>query len=246
VDRTLHGKTAPRFLASFVPFQRLAAPLGMVNALSQLVLKLASPGVPDTYQGSELWNFDLVDPDNRRPVDYDLRRRMLDSLQPLVDRGERGQSAADDVAALVRDWPDGRIKLFITACGLRFRRRHASLLLHGEYLPLVAKGAAADSLVGFARSDGEHTLLAVVPRLSARRAWGSTRIGLPHFCRAARYRHLLTGELFHAAVEGQARFLAASDVFHTSPVALLQPDIPSAASPTGIDDAGGAAANGEQ
>jgi (1->4)-alpha-D-glucan 1-alpha-D-glucosylmutase len=224
VDKTLHGRTAPRFLASFVQFQRRVAPVGIVNALSQLVLKLASPGVPDTYQGSELWNFDLVDPDNRRPVDYALRCRLLDSLQPLIDRVERGETAVEEVAALRRDWHDGRIKLFITACGLRFRRRHPSLLLYGEYLPLAGEGAAADAVVGFARSDAEHTLLALVPRLSARVTWGPTRISLPHSCAANRYRHLLTGEVLHTGVDGRSRFLVAADVFRTLPVALLKAD----------------------
>lgn len=200
----------------------------MVNALSQLVLKLASPGVPDTYQGSELWNFDLVDPDNRRPVDYELRRRLLDSLQPLIDRVEGGHPAAEDVAELLRNWHDGRIKLFITACGLRFRRRHAPLLLHGDYVPLAADGDAADRVVGFARSGADRTLLAVVPRLSVGVTWGATRIGLPDACAADRYRHLLTGEVFHAAADGRNRFLSAADVFRTLPVGLLEPDISSA------------------
>jgi (1->4)-alpha-D-glucan 1-alpha-D-glucosylmutase len=192
------------------------------------VLKLASPGVPDTYQGSELWNFDLVDPDNRRPVDYELRRRLLDSLQPLIDRVEGGDAAAREVAELLRTWHDGRIKVFITACGLRFRRRHAPLLLHGDYVPLAGDGDAADRVVGFARSDAQRTLLAVVRRLSAGVTWGATRIGLPDECAADRYRHLFTGEVFHAGADGRNRFLSAADVFRTLPVALLEPDISSA------------------
>jgi (1->4)-alpha-D-glucan 1-alpha-D-glucosylmutase len=85
VDRTLRGSGSSRFLSLFVPFQRRIAPLGMVNSLAQLVLKLASPGVPDSYQGNELWDFHLVDPDNRRPVDFARRRRLLEQMQPLVD-----------------------------------------------------------------------------------------------------------------------------------------------------------------
>lgn len=225
VDKSLHGRTAPRFLGSFVPFQRRVALFGMVNALSQLVLKLASPGVPDTYQGSELWNFDLVDPDNRRPVDYLLRRRLLDSLQPIVERIEQGLDAAAEAAELLRNWHDGRIKLFITACGLRFRRRHPSLLLHGDYVPISADGEAADRVVGFARSNAESTLLAIVPRLSARVSWDGTRIGVPGHCPGDRFRHLLTGEVFRVGVDSHHRFLAAADVFRTLPVALLEPDI---------------------
>lgn len=223
VDKTLNGRTAARFLPSFAQFQRRAAPIGMRNALAQLVLKIASPGVPDTYQGSELWNFDLVDPDNRRPVDYDVRRSLLDALLPLIDRVERGEDCANEVAALLREWHDGRIKLFITACGLRFRRQHAALMLHGEYLPLAADGPGADHVVGFARRARADALFAIVPRLTARLAWGATRIALPGTDASERYRHLLTGELIEVEHDGHNRFLRAADLFRTLPVALLAP-----------------------
>ena len=142
VRRTLTGHTAPRFMAAFVPFQRRVAQAGMVNSLAQLVLKLASPGVPDFYQGTELWDLSLVDPDNRRPVDFTARQALLDGLGPTIDRLETGRGATDDVADLLERWSDGAIKLFVTACGLRFRREHAGLLLSGEtaggHLPAAA------------------------------------------------------------------------------------------------------------
>src|SRR5690606_6255815 len=124
-EGTLAGSTAARFLASFVPFQRRLAWFGMLNSLAQLVLRLGSPGVPDLYQGSELWNFSLVDPDNRRPVDFALRRRLLRELDDA--RPEE----------LLEHWPDGRAKLFTVARALRFRREHPDLLLHGEYEALT-------------------------------------------------------------------------------------------------------------
>jgi (1->4)-alpha-D-glucan 1-alpha-D-glucosylmutase len=225
VDNALNGRTAPRFLASFLSFHRRVERLGMVNALAQLVLKLASPGVADIYQGSELWNLDLVDPDNRRPVDYGLRRRLLDSLQPLIDRVERGETASEAVADLLHNWHDGRIKMFVTACGLRFRRQHPALLLRGDYLPLSIEGAAADHVVGFARRDAEHAVLALVPRFNAQLTWDITRITLPEPSPADRYHHLFTGETIPAHTEGPGRFLLAAEVFRTFPVALLRPDI---------------------
>jgi (1->4)-alpha-D-glucan 1-alpha-D-glucosylmutase len=225
VDRTLQGQTAPRFFASFLPFLRRIAPLGMINSLAQLVLKMASPGVPDTFQGSELWNFDLVDPDNRRPVDFERRRQMLESLQPLIDRVESGQTIDRDIVDLVRDWHDGRIKLFLTACALRYRRTHASLLQSGEYLPIAGEGEAADHVMGFARRDAGSMLVAVVPRLTARAGWTDTYIRLHESCTSDRYRHLFTGEVMTADTHDGGRRLHAAEVFRTSPVALLAADL---------------------
>ena len=229
VNRTLTGPTAPRFLAAFAPFQRRVAQAGMVNSLAQLVLKLASPGIPDFYQGTELWDPSLVDPDNRRPVDFAARQALLDGLRPIVDQLEAGRAAARDVTDLLERWSDGAIKLLVTTCGLRFRREHAGLLLSGDYQVLEAEGPAADHLVAFARYDESGTLIALVPRLvsslvSERRplplgpeTWASMRILLPEGMGAAGYRHLLTGE----TVDMIGSHLLAAAVFHTSPVALL-------------------------
>lgn len=206
VEETLAGRTARRFLASFVPFQRLCARVGMVNSLGQLVLKLASPGVPDFYQGTELWDLSLVDPDNRRPVDFATRQRLLAELRPIVHRIERGDAVEREVGDLLDCWRDGRFKLFVTSCGMRFRRRHAALMLDGTYTPLDAHGPRRDHVVAFARHDDSGVLLAVVPRLVAplmdgnqpapvwSGAWGSDTIALPEAVRAAGYRHVLTGE----------------------------------------------------
>ncbi len=233
VHRTLTGRTAARFLAAFVPFQRRVALAGMVTSLAQLVLKLASPGVPDFYQGTELWDLSLVDPDNRRPVDFAARRTRLAGLRPAIDRVEAGQDASDDIAGLLDRSSDGTVKLFVTACGLRFRREHATLLLSGDYCPLEVEGPTAEHLVAFARRDTSGTLLAIVPRLvmslttdsrSLPRGddtWTSTRVLLPASAGAVvRYRHVLTGETLDARED---RLLAA-DVFRTSPVALLWAD----------------------
>jgi (1->4)-alpha-D-glucan 1-alpha-D-glucosylmutase len=225
VERTLSGRMAYRFVASFIPIERRLAELGMINSLAQLALKLTSPGVADFYQGCELWNFDLVDPDNRRPVDYMRRLRLLDELQPLIDRAEEGAPVMPDLAHLVRHWYDGRIKMFVTACLLRFRRRHAELMLSGDYLPLAVEGPAADHLVGFARCRPSKALLCIVPRLTGRlSSWESTRIFLPPDVEAFRFRHLLTAERFDAQHEGKQRWLPATDVFGSSPIALLAAD----------------------
>jgi (1->4)-alpha-D-glucan 1-alpha-D-glucosylmutase len=231
VKHTLAGRTARRFLASFVPFQRRVAQVGMVNSLSQLVLKLASPGVPDFYQGTELWDLNLVDPDNRRAVDFAARRRLLDELRPVLDRLEEERTAEHEVQDLVTRWPDGRIKLLITTRGMRFRRQHRALMLHGAYTPLDVDGDRADHVVAFARHDATGTLLAVAPRLilplvtDARPlpvgpdAWATTRIVLPPGTRAARYRHVMTGEWCGTTSDGSS--LPVASALRSCPVALL-------------------------
>jgi (1->4)-alpha-D-glucan 1-alpha-D-glucosylmutase len=232
VRGSLGGATAKRFLIWFVPFHRRVARIGMINALAQLVLKLTSPGVPDFYQGSELWDYSLVDPDNRHPVDFPTRQALLDSVLPMVARLEAGGVVASEVDGLIEGWPDGRIKLFITTCGLRFRREHVDLMRHGDYQPLVVEGASAEYLVAFARHDDSGTLVTVAPRLimsvsrdfsslpRGLRTWGDTRLVLPPWAQHPRYRHVLTGETVQAG-EGH---LAVAEILHTCPVGLLWAD----------------------
>jgi len=230
VERSLTGRTAPAFLASFVPLVRRLATAGLMNSLAQLVLKLASPGVPDIYQGTELWDFSLVDPDNRRPVDFAARRQALEQLQPwlaAMDHAQAGPQQAAAVAALLASWPDGRIKLYLTAVGLRLRRTAGDVWVSGDYQALAAIGAARDHVVAFARSNGRRAGLAVVPRLTARSAgpgppasgglWGETALELPEALAGRRFVNEVTGEVVTAA----GRRLAVGRVLSTCPVALL-------------------------
>jgi (1->4)-alpha-D-glucan 1-alpha-D-glucosylmutase len=230
VRKTLTGPTAARFLAACAPMARRLAAAGAVNALSQLVLKLAAPGVADFYQGTELWDLSLVDPDNRRPVDYGRRRAMLDSLEPLLAAGAEGRPRLEAVAAIVDDWPDGRVKLLVTAAGLRFRRAHADLVARGEYTPLVAEGPAADQILAFARHDGSGALIALVPRLVLSlmedrpprgEVWRGTSVVLPGALARGSFRHLITGESLVATSGGESVHLPVSDALASFPVALL-------------------------
>ncbi|HEY7957687.1 MAG TPA: malto-oligosyltrehalose synthase, partial [Polyangia bacterium] len=155
------------FLDDFVPFQRRLAEAARLSSLGQVALKLAAPGVADIYQGCELWDLSLVDPDNRRPVDFIHRARLLHGLDERRSHGNEAALAREVSApdALV----DGRAKLLLTACGLRLRRAEPALFLRGEYLPLVAEGALARNVVAFGRRlvDGgrERRLVCVAPRL---------------------------------------------------------------------------------
>lgn len=174
VSRVLDSSPQNKFLPSFLPLAEEIARLGAINSLAQLVLKLTVPGVPDIYQGNEIWDFSLVDPDNRRPVDYAHRRKLLDSLV-----GARPEE-------LLQNWLDGRIKLFVTQRLLRFRRDHPALFQEGGYLPLTATGAFADCCVGFIREHQGEWLAVVVPRVSSRvgfppigEKWKDTIVTLP-------------------------------------------------------------------
>ena len=163
-----------RFVPTLLPLVEEVARLGAINSLGQLLLKLTAPGVPDIYQGNETWDFSLVDPDNRRPVDYGARREMLEAL--------RDSSPAE----MLQNWADGRIKLFLTQRILNFRREQPELFLHGRYLPLATRGAQAESCVAFAREHEGRWLIVLAPRLSSRVGfppvadrWQDTVVELP-------------------------------------------------------------------
>jgi len=158
---------APGFLGAFLPFVADAAKLGVQNSLVQTVLKLCAPGVPDTYQGSEFWDFSLVDPDNRRPVDYAAREAALASLQPRLD-SEAGRGDLFD--RLMETWPDGRVKLATIALLLALRRDRPALFAEAGYQPLEIVGAEADWALGFLREHADERLAVIVARYPARRA----------------------------------------------------------------------------
>ena len=137
VERSLTGAGGARFLPLLLPLTQRVARLGIVNSLAQVALKLTSPGVPDFYQGTELWDLSLVDPDNRRPVDFEHRARLLHGLEDLlgplpIHETTDSTDHAARVAELLAAWPDGRVKLFLTACGLRLRRSDPDLFHAGN------------------------------------------------------------------------------------------------------------------
>jgi (1->4)-alpha-D-glucan 1-alpha-D-glucosylmutase len=219
------------FLADFLPAQRRIARIGLYNSLSATLVKIASPGVPDLYQGSETWDLSLVDPDNRRPVDYARRAALLEGLRALV------AAAGGELPALARslleDMEDGRIKLYLTWRALQCRREHAPLYQEGDYVPLAVSGARAGHLCAFARVRGEAAAVVVVaPRLLAgllgeeprpplgQEVWEDTRVELP-WPAGARFRNAFTGELLEAEPGEGSAGLPLHRVLQSFPVALL-------------------------
>jgi (1->4)-alpha-D-glucan 1-alpha-D-glucosylmutase len=213
VDRLVDPEHSPQFLKDFLQFQSKIAWFGMLNSLSQLVLKIASPGVPDFYRGTEVWDYSVTDPDNRRPVDFDHLENMLEGLKKRAHP-----------RALLRNWRDGRIKMFVTWKALTFRRRNLDVFFHGDYLPLEVTGAKAENVIAFARRLGEKCVVAAVPRLCSRlrpigrpplgaAAWSDTRIALPDELDCA-WRDVFT--------ETARRSFSASELFSDLPVCLLE------------------------
>ena len=220
------------FLTDVQSFQKDVAAYGLYNALSQLLIKIAAPGVPDFYQGSELWDFSLVDPDNRRPVDYDLRMRLLGELRQSMQAA--GRDRRDLARGLVESKADGRIKFYVGMVGLEYRRAHARPFRHGRYVPLAAAGGKDQHVLAFARIHEEHAVLIVTPRLvgglipSSQTAplgsdvWGDTWLVVPGDVAADRFRNVFSGgELALSEHEGQ-RILRLSDILSDFPVALIE------------------------
>ncbi|MDA4118635.1 MAG: malto-oligosyltrehalose synthase, partial [Thaumarchaeota archaeon] len=224
------GRENP-FLADFLTFEERVASFGILNSLSQLVLKLTSPGVPDVYQGTEVWDFSLVDPDNRRRVDFSKRSTMLDEL----DRGAEtaGEEGLAGFASRLMSHPeDGRVKMFVLSRTLAYRRRHLDLFTKGDYASVQCVGPRKHHVCAFSRRSREESVLVIAPRFFAvlgaekwplvdsERVWSGTRLlmgeGPP-----AKYRDLFTGKQVETTCEGKDRWVDLEETLKMFPVAIL-------------------------
>ncbi len=232
VEAILDRSEPNAFLDDLLPFQARIAQYGIYNSLSQVVFKIAAPGVPDFYQGTEFWDLSLVDPDNRRLVDFKVRKTMLSELRHAVR--DAGQNLMPLMRELVKTRADGRIKLYVTMTALHFRRSHASLFRNGEYIPVHGIGENRDYTCAFARRYGEESLIAVIPGRIVHllsdamkpplgsAVWGETWLALPFDQANSRYRNIFTNEVLTSTmVDGQPALSLAS-VFGKFPVALLE------------------------
>ena len=219
------------FVSEFVKFQAPVARAGMFNSLSQTLLKITSPGIPDFYQGTEIWDFSLVDPDNRRPVDYSHRRELLRSVQ----FNERRDPVAL-IDELIRNPEDGRIKLFITNHALNFRRQERELFERGGYIPLQTNGERERNILAFARKSGNKVAIVVASRFVTRlvnhsrlplgdQTWGGTSIVIPdelanELCGC--YRDYFTKRNICAQSRRDGNALPLAEIYAHLPVALLE------------------------
>ena len=199
---------------------------GSLNSLSQLLLKIASPGVPDFYQGTELWDFSLVDPDNRRPVDFDKRTQLLKRMK---QQEKKGRTAL--VAGLLSHWQDGRLKLYVTYQGLKLRRNYPELFRQGDYLPLKVQGKRQNQVLALARRRGNDWVLAVAGRFFTaipptgqpplgQEAWGNSMVILPPEAPVA-WEDIFTGEVCEARKAATRKHLPLHKVLQHLPVAFL-------------------------
>jgi (1->4)-alpha-D-glucan 1-alpha-D-glucosylmutase len=244
----LLGDPGKPFRVELDAFVQQIADAGFVNSLAQVVLKSTLPGVPDFYQGAEFWDFSLVDPDNRRPVDFEARER---SLQALLKTGEGDlERTADHVASR---WPADDVKLWITTRCLNARNEWVDVFTFGEYVPLAVNGPTAEHVVAFARQVEEKCAITIVPRhvygcvaaslqdangkekrnriqmseiirpSESRRdsaTWGNTRVALPEHG-PRNWRCQLSGGRFEATTTADGLALDVAKLFESFPVALL-------------------------
>ena len=237
IDAILSCSTTNLFMKDFTTFQKKISYFGMFNALSQTLLKITSPGVPDFYQGTELWDFSLVDPDNRRPVNFGVRRRILTGLKKRMKKdASRRVSLA---RGLLRTWQDGAIKLYVTFMSLNYRKKNHLLFEDGGYLPIIADGSLKENVCAFARFVEDKAALVVVPRFLTRPlksvkekpfgecVWTDTGIVIPDEIPGNTYRNIFTGETITEMKQNGKRRLLLGEVLASFPVALLERQIDS-------------------
>jgi (1->4)-alpha-D-glucan 1-alpha-D-glucosylmutase len=218
VGAALDPSLSAAFIEDFAAFVATVLRPGLLNSVSQTLLKATAPGVPDFYQGTEIWDFRLVDPDNRAPVDFPLRRRLLESL---------AAPDAPQAAELLASLEDGRLKLLVTARALACRRAHRETFLAGAYEPLHAAGELEELVVSFARGRGAESCIAVAARFFTRlphppvgAAWTGTALLVGEH--GPFFRDVLTGRRLEARGSATDRRLALDQVFAELPVALLE------------------------
>ena len=221
LEQILDTSKPNEFLQTFIPFQKKVAYYGIFNSLSQTLIKITSPGVPDLYQGAEMWDLNLVDPDNRRPVDFNLRKSLL--------RNIKEQDQADLlslVSQMLRTREDGRIKLFLISTALETRKQHSDIFQMGAYTPLVVSGKLRDHLIAFLREyDGKRSVT-IAPRFFVSlveegklplgsEVWQDTRVVMPDIV-SANWRNTLSGEIIPGGNQ-----LAVGQILKHFPAALL-------------------------
>jgi (1->4)-alpha-D-glucan 1-alpha-D-glucosylmutase len=230
IDTLLDKNRKNNFLEVFVIFQKMVSDYGMLNSLSQVLLKITSPGIPDFYQGAEIWDFSLVDPDNRRPVNYGLRITMLEDLKKREKMIGQIKLSRD----LTVDKESGMVKLYIIYKSLNYRKANRQLFERGEYIPLEVYGERAGNVCAFARRSADKRIIVAVPRFLAKpvpqsggiplgeEVWKDSFIVIPFAEAGAKYRNIFTDEILTAKNHTEATALQLSEIFANSPVALLE------------------------
>jgi len=230
IDKILDRYPDGPFLKDFLPFQKKISHYGIFNSLSQALLKITSPGVPDFYQGTELWNFSLVDPDNRRTVDYQIRKNMLEQLKECARQMPLHELSKE----LTINRASGAIKLYLTYKALHCRRNNKELFDGGDYIPLEVTGQRSENVCAFARKADDATALIAAPKFFTRlfnpfeglpfgeEVWDNSYIVIPSAQEGTEYLNIYTGKTVRAKNINGAVALYLSEVIADFPVALLE------------------------
>ncbi|MFO7447485.1 MAG: malto-oligosyltrehalose synthase [Ignavibacteriaceae bacterium] len=220
VDRIMNREESKEFLDDFFEFQQKTAYYGVFNSLSQTLIKLTAPGVPDLYQGTEMWDFSMVDPDNRRPVDYYLREKILKEID---DHQNNLPGYLDEI---INSYHDARIKVFLVQKTLHFRKNKIEIFNDGDFIPLTVSGLHQHNIIAFARKINGNVTVTVVPRFLTElikkdekpfgnEVWKDTSVEFPFDVKI--WQNVLTGE----KIEGGNK-IKAGNVLKLFPVALLR------------------------
>jgi (1->4)-alpha-D-glucan 1-alpha-D-glucosylmutase len=226
IERILDRQNHTKFLCSIAHFQERIGYAGMINALGETLLKIACPGVPDFYQGSEFWDIHLVDPDNRNPIDFPIR---IQALQDLMDRAAENPAAIG--SELLAAWPDGRLKMYVIWRTLGYRRQHSMLFTEGEFIPLEVVGQQSEHVIAFLRRQGKDQVIAILPRWMAKTSassgaaattdfWRGTNLLLPEGSPIS-WSDVFTASSTEAKGEAGKQWIAAGDLLKDFPIALL-------------------------
>jgi (1->4)-alpha-D-glucan 1-alpha-D-glucosylmutase len=228
IRAVLEQSSNNRFLNDFTGFQQVIARAGMFNSLAQTLLKIASPGVPDFYQGTEIWDFSLVDPDNRRPVDFTKRKRWLAEIR----EAEKGD-LLDFIERMMQRMEDGRIKMYLIMRALNFRRAHHELFAKGDYQPLAISGNRKNHVIAFSRNLRNKSVIVVAGRFFSRLGpadrfpvgrgtWNESFIQMKRNLKFSIYRNIITGEVLTISEQPNNYGLRLAEVFSRLPVAMLE------------------------
>jgi (1->4)-alpha-D-glucan 1-alpha-D-glucosylmutase len=221
VDKLLSFSERDEFWRDFTGFQRKVAGYAIYNSLSQILIKAAAPGVPDFYQGSELWDLNLVDPDNRRPVNFNLRAKLLAQI-----KNEEDQNELNFVTELLKHPEDGRVKLFLIYKLLSARTKNRQIFDDGDYIPLTTAGSKSEYIIAFARKSGTKIAIAVAARFLSsvinpkqlpigKNVWKDTSIIISDET-AGYWLNIITGEKINISNK-----LSIGHILNKFPVALL-------------------------
>jgi (1->4)-alpha-D-glucan 1-alpha-D-glucosylmutase len=232
IDGVLSRSRNNPFLRDLEMFHAKISFCGMFTSLSQTLLKITCPGIPDFYQGTELWDFRLVDPDNRRPVNFDLRRESLAAIKKKIE--SPGANLKEFAKSLIQEWKDGTPKLYVIFKALNYRKGNPLLFRDGNYIPLETAGNLREHICAFARLREEEAVLVIVPRFLiplverdtwgplGREIWGDTRIVIPEDIPGNRFTNIFTGERIEKTDQDGQGVLPLGHALANFPVAMLE------------------------